>query len=115
MSPVRIAKELNARGVPGPRGRSWQGTAIRGYRNRRSGILNNQAYIGLIVFDRLAYRKSPATERRVLRSFAATVRPDGFTPRTHQGSASSALYAYRSAREPSPEQHYVPVATTKPR
>ena len=70
MSPVRIADELNARGVPGPRGRPWQGTAIRGHRNRGSGILNNQAYIGLIVFNRLAYRKNPATERRVSRENA---------------------------------------------
>ncbi|MCB5205213.1 recombinase family protein [Neorhizobium sp. T786] len=46
MSPVRIADELNARGVPGPRGRSWQGTASRGDRNRGSGILNNQAISG---------------------------------------------------------------------
>lgn len=61
MSPVRIAEELNARGVSGPRGRPWQGTAIRGHRNRGSGILNNQAYIGLIVFNRIAYRKNPAT------------------------------------------------------
>jgi DNA invertase Pin-like site-specific DNA recombinase len=71
MSPVRIAEELNVRGVPGPRGRLWQGTAIRGHRNRGSGILNNQAYIGRIVFNRLAYRKNPATERRVSRENAA--------------------------------------------
>ncbi|MDR6819914.1 hypothetical protein J2X76_005111 [Neorhizobium sp. 2083] len=54
MSPVRIADELNARGVPGPRGRPWQGTAICGHRNRGTGILNDQAHIGLIVFNRLA-------------------------------------------------------------
>ncbi|MCZ7450994.1 recombinase family protein [Agrobacterium rhizogenes] len=71
MSPVRIAEELNARGVFGPRGRPWQGTAIRGHRNRGSGILNNQAYIGRIVFNRLAYRKNPTTERRVSRENAA--------------------------------------------
>ena len=70
MSPVRIADKLNACGVPGPRGRPWQGTAIRRHRNRGSGILNNQAYIGLIVFNRLAYRKNPATERRVSRENA---------------------------------------------
>jgi hypothetical protein len=53
MSAERIADELNARGV----GRPWQGTAIRGHRNRGSCILNNQGYIGRIVFNRLAYRK----------------------------------------------------------
>jgi hypothetical protein len=71
MSPVRIAEELNARGVPGLLGRPWQGTAIRGHRNRGSGILNNQGYIGRIVFNRLAYRANPATERRVSRENAA--------------------------------------------
>jgi hypothetical protein len=67
MSAERIADELNARGV----GRPWQGTAIRGHRNRGSCILNNQGYIGRIVFNRLAYRKNPETERRVSRENAA--------------------------------------------
>jgi DNA invertase Pin-like site-specific DNA recombinase len=70
LSPTRIADDLNTRGIPGPRGGLWQGTAIRGHRSRGSGILNNQAYIGLIVFNRLAYRKNPSTERRVSRSNA---------------------------------------------
>ncbi|WP_051034570.1 recombinase family protein [Rhizobium sp. CF142] len=48
-----------------------RGAAIRGHRNRGSGILNNQAYIGRIIFNRLAYRKNPATERRVSRENAA--------------------------------------------
>lgn len=70
-SPMKIADELNARGIPGPRGRPRQGNAIRGHRNRGSGILNNQAYIGRRAFNRLAYRKNPATERRVSRENAA--------------------------------------------
>ncbi|MFN7025217.1 MAG: recombinase family protein [Pseudorhizobium sp.] len=71
MSPVRIAEELNARSISGPRGRPGQGTAIRGHRNRGSGILNNQAYIGRIIFKPLAHRKNPTTERRVSRENAA--------------------------------------------
>lgn len=67
LSPNQIADDLNAQGIAGPRGRSWQATAIRGHRSRGSGILNNQAYIGRIVFNRLAYRKNPSTERRVSR------------------------------------------------
>lgn len=67
LSPNQIADDLNAQGISGPRGRSWQATAIRGHRSRGSGILNNQAYIGRIVFNRLAYRKNPSTERRVSR------------------------------------------------
>lgn len=67
LNPDAIAEALNARGLPGPRGRSWRGTAIRGHRRRGTGILNNQMYIGRVVFNRLAYRKNPESERRVSR------------------------------------------------
>lgn len=66
-SPNEIAAELNHRGTPGPRGKTWQATAIRGHRSRGTGILNNELYIGKIVFNRQAYRKNPSTERRVSR------------------------------------------------
>lgn len=66
-SPDAIAEVLNGQGVPGPRGQSWRGTAIRGHRRRGTGILNNQMYIGRLVFNRLAYRKNPVSERRVSR------------------------------------------------
>lgn len=67
ISPDAIAEILNAQGLPGPRGRSWRGTAIRGHRRRGTGILNNEMYIGRIVFNKLAYRKNPVSERRVSR------------------------------------------------
>lgn len=66
-SPDKIAEALNARGTLGPRGGPWRGTAIRGHPHRGTGILNNKMYIGVIVFNRLAYRKNPVTERRVSR------------------------------------------------
>ncbi|MNV22972.1 Recombinase [compost metagenome] len=66
-SPDAIAELLNEQGIPGPRGQTWRGTAIRGHRRRGSGILNNQMYIGRLVFNRLAYRKNPVSERRVSR------------------------------------------------
>lgn len=69
---MRIADELIARGVAGPGGRRWRGTAIRAHR-RGSGTLNNQAYIGLIVFNRLAYGKNPTTERQMSRENAANL------------------------------------------
>nr|CAD7058711.1 DNA recombinase [Rhizobium sp. P007] len=46
MSPAKIAEALNAEGIPGPRGGKWRDTTIRGDRNRRTGILNNEIYIG---------------------------------------------------------------------
>ena len=39
--------------------------------HRGSGILNNQAYFGLIVFNRLAYRKNATTSCRLSRENAA--------------------------------------------
>lgn len=67
LSPDTIAEILNGQGIPGPRGQVWRGTAIRGHRRRGTGILNNQMYIGRLVFNRLAYRKNPVTDRRVSR------------------------------------------------
>jgi len=45
-SPLAIAKVLNAEGVPGPQGRPWQDTAIRGHAERGTGILRNELYVG---------------------------------------------------------------------
>ena len=66
-SPDAIAEKLNKKGVVGPRGLAWRGTAIRGHRRRGTGILNNELYIGRLVFNRLVYRKNPVSERRVSR------------------------------------------------
>ena len=53
--------------MPGPRGILWRDTAIRGHRQRGTGILNNELYIGRLVWNRLRYVKDPATGRRVSR------------------------------------------------
>ena len=45
-SPRAIARELNAEGVAGPGGRPWRDTTIRGHRQRGSGLLNNELYVG---------------------------------------------------------------------
>ena len=68
MSPRDIAQLLNKEGIPGPRGRKWRDTAIRGHVGRGSGILNNESYIGRIVWNRRQYRKNPETERRTARA-----------------------------------------------
>ncbi len=67
VSPRDIAKALNAKGLPGPRGKAWRDTAIRGHVSRGTGILNNETYIGRVVWNRRQYRKNPDTERRVAR------------------------------------------------
>ena len=66
-SPRAIARDLNRDRVPGPRGRAWMDTTIRGHVSRGTGILNNELYIGRLVWNRLRYLKDPQTGRRVSR------------------------------------------------
>jgi site-specific DNA recombinase len=66
-SPKAIAKELNRDHIPGPRGMLWRDTAIRGHRQRGTGILNNELYLGRLVWNRLRYVKDPSTGKRVSR------------------------------------------------
>ena len=64
MSPREIAKRLNREGVVGPSGDSWSPTAINGNRERGTGVLNNELYIGKLVWNRLRYIKDPDTGKR---------------------------------------------------
>ncbi len=66
-SPRQIAKALNAEGIPGPGGRSWVDTTIRGHEERGTGILNNPIYVGRLVWNRTGFEKDPRTGRRVVR------------------------------------------------
>ncbi len=51
-SPRAIAKRLNADGVPGPEGRPWRDTTIRGQADRGTGLLNNAVYVGRLEWNR---------------------------------------------------------------
>ncbi|NIE81578.1 recombinase family protein [Asaia sp. As-1742] len=62
-----IAMELNREGVPGPQGREWGPSTIHGNRERGTGILNNEMYVGRLVWNRLRYLKDPDTGKRVSR------------------------------------------------
>ncbi|NDK36794.1 recombinase family protein, partial [Rhodovulum sulfidophilum] len=66
-SPKKIAEQLNREGVPGPRGGSWGASTIHGNRERGTGILNNELYVGRQVWNRLSYAKDPMTGKRVSR------------------------------------------------
>jgi len=66
-SPRAIAMALNAEGVPGPSAKGWTASTIIGNRKRGTGILNNQLYIGMRVWNRLTYRRDPETRKRVSR------------------------------------------------
>lgn len=67
ISPRVIAKTLNEEGVPGPEGRLWNDTTIHGHAKRGTGILNNELYIGRLIWNRLRYLKDPSTGKRVSR------------------------------------------------
>jgi site-specific DNA recombinase len=66
-SPRRIAVDLNRDPVPGPRGGQWDASTVNGNATRGTGILNNELYIGRLVWNRLRYIKDPATGRRISR------------------------------------------------
>ena len=66
-SPRAIAKGLNAEGVAGPSGEGWGPSTIHGNRQRGTGILNNELYVGRLVWNRLRYVKDPETGKRVSR------------------------------------------------
>jgi site-specific DNA recombinase len=62
-----IARDLNAEQIPGPGGRPWIDTTIRGQADRGTGLLNNTLYIGRLSWNRCSYVKDPRTGRRVAR------------------------------------------------
>ena len=53
--------------MAGPSGRTWGPSTIHGNRHRGTGILNNELYIGRLVWNRLSYVKDPETGKRVSR------------------------------------------------
>ena len=66
-SPKAIATALNKEGVPGPSGKAWGSSTINGNWRRGTGILNNEMYIGRLVWNRLTYIKNPETGNRISR------------------------------------------------
>jgi hypothetical protein len=67
ISPRTIAKRLNDEHVPGPSGREWRDTTIRGQVDRGTGLLNNTLYVGRLEWNRAAYVKNPQTGKKVAR------------------------------------------------
>ena len=67
ISPRALARRLNAEGVPGPAGALWTDSTLRGHAKRGTGIINNELYVGRLVWNRLRYVKDPTTGRRVSR------------------------------------------------
>lgn len=66
-APGSIADMLNREGIPGPGGRSWKPTTIRGHRIRGTGLLNNELYRGVRVWNRQRFIREPVTGKRQAR------------------------------------------------
>lgn len=66
-SSKRIAKRLNQEGIRGPFGAQWNPSTIHGNASRGTGILNNELYVGRLIWNRLRYLKNPDTGKRVSR------------------------------------------------
>ena len=66
-SPRAIARRLNDEAVPGPSGRLWTDSTIRGHAGRGTGIVNNELYIDRQVWNRQRFMKNPETGKRVAR------------------------------------------------
>lgn len=66
-SAKRIALELNRERVAAPSGGAWGFSTINGNPKRGTGILNNEMYVGRIVWNRQRFMKDPDTGKRVSR------------------------------------------------
>jgi hypothetical protein len=54
-------------GVPGPEGRAWGPSTIYGNWRRGTGLVNNQLYLGGLVWNRQRFVKDPTTGKRIAR------------------------------------------------
>ena len=66
-SPLAIARDLNAEGIPGPKGLAWRDTSIRGDVRRGTGIINNELYLGVRVWNHKHYVTEPGTGKTITR------------------------------------------------
>ena len=66
-SPRAIAGALNKEAIPGPAGKAWGTSTIYGNWRRGTGLLNNELYIGRLVWNRQQFIKDPNTGRRQAR------------------------------------------------
>ncbi|WP_421565872.1 recombinase family protein [Ochrobactrum sp. EDr1-4] len=62
-----IARTLNEEGVSGPAGKLWNDTTIRGHVKLDTTLINNELYIGRLIWNRLRYIKDPSSGKRVSR------------------------------------------------
>jgi site-specific DNA recombinase len=64
-SPRAIAKSLNTGLCAGPHGKPWGPSTIYGNWRRGTGILNNELYVGRLVWNRQRFVKDPQSGKRI--------------------------------------------------
>jgi hypothetical protein len=57
VAPKAIARRLNQDGIAGPFGGTWSPSTIHGNSKRGTGVLNNELYVGRLIWNRLRYVK----------------------------------------------------------
>lgn len=66
-TPREIAHDLNKEMVPPPRGRAWSASTINGNLERGAGILQNELYVGRLVWNKVRMVKDPDSGKRLSR------------------------------------------------
>jgi site-specific DNA recombinase len=66
-SPRAIVLRLNAERIPGPHGKAWGPSTIYGNWRRGTGLLNNELYIGKLIWNRQRFEKDPSSAKRQAR------------------------------------------------
>jgi len=61
IAPRTIARTLTRKVCPVRTASLWNDTTIRGHGKRGTGIINNEVYIGQLIWNRLRYIKDPST------------------------------------------------------
>lgn len=64
LGPRAIAFRLNDEGISAPGSGAWGFSTITGNRARGTGILNNEIYVGKLVWNRQRFIKDPDTGKR---------------------------------------------------
>ncbi|TGQ32437.1 recombinase family protein [Mesorhizobium sp. M00.F.Ca.ET.216.01.1.1] len=66
-TPRDIAHNLNRDSIPPPRGRAWNASTINGNAQRGTGLLQNELYVGRLIWNRVRMVKDPDSGKRVSR------------------------------------------------
>ena len=69
----QIAGDLNAEGIPAPRGGIWRASTIAGHRKEALGILSNPIYIGQLLYGRTEAVVDPRTRKRATRKASGAI------------------------------------------